>query len=141
MSSPAPLPIQGLHHVARTSRRPEESATFYREILGFRDLERPGFNFRGAWLVGYGIQIHIIENSELAPESVKDIRSRADHLAFAVDDYVPVRETLKARDIPYTEQVNAGGIRQIFFHDPDGHHIEIAVYLPQPPFLDPPVQA
>jgi catechol 2,3-dioxygenase-like lactoylglutathione lyase family enzyme len=125
---PSPLPIKGLHHVAVATRHPDQSAAFYREVLGFRDLNRPPFDFRGAWLYNYGVQIHIIENPSAAPEPIGEIDSRANHLAFAVDDVGPVKEILAARGISVREQINAGGTRQIFFRDPDGHHIEIAVY-------------
>ncbi len=120
------LPIQGLHHIARVTSRPEESAAFYRDVLGFRDLPRPPFDFRGAWLFNYGIQIHIIENRKLAGERNDQIESRANHVAFRVEDMDAVKAVLADHKIKFREQVNAGGIHQIFFHDPDGHHIEIA---------------
>ena len=130
------LPIQGLHHIARVTEEPVVSARFYEEVLGFRPLQRPPFDFRGAWLLGYGVQIHIIENTSLAGGQNAEIDTRANHLAFAVDDHAAVRERLDQFGIAYHEQVNAGGIPQIFFQDPDGHHIEIGIYPPHPPFLD-----
>lgn len=131
----APLPIVALHHIARVTRRPQESIAFYRDVLGFREIKRPGFDFRGGWLYNYGVQIHVIENAARAPHEGGEIDTRADHLAFAVNDVAPVKLRLEEWKIPYREVVNAGGIRQIFFHDPDGHHIEIAVYGPTPPYL------
>lgn len=35
MSKSAPLPLVGLHHVARVTSRLEESIAFYRDVLGF----------------------------------------------------------------------------------------------------------
>lgn len=128
----SPLPIQGLHHVARVTRRPGESTAFYRDVLGFKELERPGFNFRGAWLYNYGLQIHVIENVDAAPDPDRKIDSRGDHLAFHVSDIELAKEGLRARQIEFHEQVNAGGIHQIFFRDPDGHFIELASYGPTP---------
>jgi catechol 2,3-dioxygenase-like lactoylglutathione lyase family enzyme len=124
----AALPIKGLHHVALTTRSAERSAAFYCEVLGFQQLRRPPFNFRGAWLYGYGLQIHIIENPDKAPDPAAEIDSRANHLAFAVEKIEPVRELLEARAVEFRERVNAGGTQQIFFRDPDGHFIEVAVY-------------
>jgi catechol 2,3-dioxygenase-like lactoylglutathione lyase family enzyme len=50
-------------------------------------------------------------------------------------------EAAKARlqeaGIEFLEQVNAGGIHQIFFRDPDGHFIELATYGPTPPPVSP----
>ena len=132
---PTPLPITALHHIARVTTRPEESTAFYRDVLGFRQLERPNFNFRGAWLFNYGVQIHIIENPSAAAESDGEIDTRGNHVALAVDDIEAAKQILHDRGIEFREQVNAGGIHQVFFHDPDGHCIEIAVYPPTPPEL------
>ena len=122
-----PLPLQSLHHVAVSTQWPDESIAFYRDVLGFREVSRPPFDFRGAWLFNYGFQILIIED-KLASQVTGKIDTRANHLAFAVDDIEPVRQTLNAHDIEFIENVNAGGIHQIFFRDPDGNHIEIAVH-------------
>ena len=122
------LPIRGLHHIARVTKRPDVSRAFYRDLLGFRELKRPDFNFRGAWLYNYGVQIHLIENIDVAPDPGNEIDTRDNHLAFSVDDLAPVRKILERHEIAYREKVNAAGSRQIFFQDPDGHHIEIAVY-------------
>jgi len=128
----APLSILRLHHIALATTHPEASTAFYRDVLGFRPIERPSFNFRGAWLANYGLQIHLIENHPFAPEQ-GEIQTRSDHLAFEVDDVEPVIASLSSLGILFRDQVNAGGTRQIFFQDPDGHHIELASYGPQPP--------
>jgi catechol 2,3-dioxygenase-like lactoylglutathione lyase family enzyme len=123
----APLPIQGLHHLSLVARDAERSAAFYRDVMGFRDLRRPPFSFRGAWLFGFGFQIHIIENAAAA-EATARIDTRANHTAFRVTNLDEVRERLVAQGIEFHEQTNAGGARQVFFRDPDGHQIELAVY-------------
>jgi catechol 2,3-dioxygenase-like lactoylglutathione lyase family enzyme len=128
---PTPLPLKNLHHVAVATRDPDASLAFYRDVLGFAPLERPDFNFRGAWLFKDGLQIHIIENQPHDGDGKID--PRADHLAFAVDDLDVVERSLGEHGIQYHKQINAGGIPQIFFHDPDGHHIEIGIYPPTPP--------
>jgi catechol 2,3-dioxygenase-like lactoylglutathione lyase family enzyme len=132
----APLPITHLHHLAIVTCRTEESVKFYTQVLGFRPIQRPNFDFHGAWLLGYGIQIHIIENTAAHGERSAHIDTRMNHVAFAVSDHAPVRKRLIELGIVFAERVNAGGIPQIFFHDPDGNHIEIGIYPPHPPFLD-----
>jgi catechol 2,3-dioxygenase-like lactoylglutathione lyase family enzyme len=118
------------------TRDTDASRAFYCDLLGFRELERPNFNFRGAWLFAYGLQIHLIENALVAGRRTEQIDSRADHLAFAVEDDRAIVAILEQHGIAYRQQVNAGGIHQTFFQDPDGHHIEVAVYPPNPPFVD-----
>jgi len=137
MNADGPLPICHLHHVARTTRDTAKAIAFYCNVLGFRELERPGFSFGGAWLHNYGLQIHIIESTAPAPAAPDAIDSRSNHIAFEVKEYESVLAKLDAWSIPYREQVNAGGIRQIFFLDPDGHHIELAMYPPNPPYASP----
>lgn len=122
-----PLPIEGLHHVALVTRRVDESIAFYRDVLGFCQLERPSFDFRGAWLYNYGVQIHLIENQNLAGGRSSCINTRANHLAFRVREMDSVRALLVDQSLTYREQVNAGGMHQIFLQDPDGHCIEISV--------------
>lgn len=131
----APLPITALHHISLVTRNTQRSVAFYRDVLGFREIKRPNFDFSGAWLFAYGVQIHIIENASQAPATGGPIDSRANHHAFAVSDVEAVKRLLVELEIEYREQLNAGGIQQVFFHDPDGHHIEVAVYGPTPPYL------
>jgi glyoxylase I family protein len=134
-----PLPVKALHHVGITTQSLAESIAFYTDVLGFRAIERPEFDFKGAWLFGLGFQIHIIERPDLAAASASDeIDTKALHLALAVADvevHAGVEQRLKEMGIRYVNQVNAGGIPQIFFQDPDGRHIEIGVYPPAPPFV------
>jgi len=122
------LPIKQLHHVALVTTQTARSVAFYRDVLGFAELRRPDFDFRGAWLYGYGVQLHVIEHEALSQPAREHIQTRENHLAFSVSDVEAAQEVLRAHDVSYHEQVNAGGARQIFFQDPDGHHIELAVY-------------
>lgn len=122
--------IRGLHHISLLTRRLDAARTFYREVLGFEEIPRPNFDFRGAWLYAYGVQIHLIVNESL-PDPALRIESRAEHVAFEVDDTAPLERLLEARGIAYRANVQAStGIRQVFFHDPDGHTIELAAYGP-----------
>jgi catechol 2,3-dioxygenase-like lactoylglutathione lyase family enzyme len=133
---PPPLAIECLHHVGRRTRRLEESLAFYRDVLGFRPIERPNFDFPGAWLFNYGIQVHLIVN-EQAPGPGGEIGTRVDHLALRVPDIDQAERLLQAHKIAYrTNRVARTGVKQLFFLDPDGHHIELASYPPTPAYLD-----
>ncbi|HWB10968.1 MAG TPA: VOC family protein [Pirellulales bacterium] len=125
---PQPLPIRSLHHVARVTRQLEASRAFYRDVLGFRELPRPQLGFPGAWLFNYGIQIHLIVND--APENPRDlIETRDNHLAFYLDDVDVVERLLDEHRVPYRVNLQKEtNIKQIFFRDPDGHHVEVARY-------------
>jgi catechol 2,3-dioxygenase-like lactoylglutathione lyase family enzyme len=75
--------------------------------------------------------MHIIEHPAAAPQPGETIDTRANHLALEVEDLGAAKRQLETWQIPYHEIVNAGGIRQVFFHDPDGHVVEIAIYEPE----------
>lgn len=126
-----PLPVRSLHHVARVTRHLEESRAFYRDVLGFREMERPRIGFPGAWLFNYGLQIHLIVNETSGDGQIPGptIETRDNHLAFLIDDAEVVETRLKAHGVEYrvNYQTNTG-LKQVFFRDPDGHHVEVACY-------------
>lgn len=116
-----------LHHVSRQTKQLETTRQFYVDVLGFREITRPPFQFRGAWLFGCGIQIHLIEEPFDAPAA--PINTRENHIAFAVDDMDGAEEALKQRGISYRRNlVPERNTNQIFFRDPDGWMIELAVF-------------
>ena len=43
-----PLPIQSINHISHGTSRLDDSTTFYRDVLGFRPIQRPPFDFPGA---------------------------------------------------------------------------------------------
>ena len=125
-----PLPIEYIHHVSRVTRDLDKSIGFYCDVLGFQPLDRPGFNFRGAWLFNYGLQIHLIESEHQAPPNIK-IQARVDHVAFRVSDIDTVKRLLDDGGIEYVSRhVPDTGVTQVFFLDPDGNHIECGMYPP-----------
>jgi glyoxylase I family protein len=116
-----------LHHVSRQTQKLEETRRFYCEVLGFKELSRPGFNFPGAWLYGSGIQIHLIQEP-FAPNP-EEINSRESHIAFKVDDMEAAEEVLKHHGIRYRHNVvPERGTNQLFFRDPEGWLIELGPY-------------
>lgn len=125
---PSPLAVESVNHLARIVEDVEKTKAFYRDVLGFREIRRPNFSFPGAWLFNYGLQIHLIRNED---EFTKrhDISTRAAHLAFHVDDIEAAEQTLNDHGIEYRKNyVPDTGVTQIFFHDPDGCHIELGTY-------------
>ena len=124
----SPLDVEGLNHITRTTRKLQETIRFYVEVLGFREITRPGFNFAGSWLYGYGIQLHLIENltNEELPEGVN---TRANHIAFSVPDVEAAAEALTKLGVPFRRNsIPDRGILQIFFRDPEGQLIEVGKY-------------
>ena len=133
---PTPLPISAVNHVGVLTRRVAESTAFYRDVLGFRPVSRPNFNFAGAWLFNYGLMIHLID-SAAAGDRTDEIDTRDNHLALHAEDLAAVERSLQEHGITYRKnEIVDRGIRQLFFQDPDGHHIEVGCYPPTPAFLE-----
>lgn len=125
---PSPLPLKSLHHVARRTRHLEQSVAFYRDVLGFREIPRPALGFPGAWLFNYSLQIHLLYDETIG-EAEGPIHSRDDHLAFFTDDVAAVERLLGEHGVQFRVNIQADtGLKQIFFRDPDGHHVEVATY-------------
>ncbi len=129
--NPEPLSIESINHIARVTQDLDASIAFYRDVLGFRAIQRPDFGFPGAWLFNYGVQIHLIAAAGDPSVDGSNISIRAGHVAFHVTDTDVAEALLKQHGIPYkTNYVADVGVTQLFFLDPDGNHIEIGTYPP-----------
>ncbi|WP_216828646.1 VOC family protein [Alkalihalobacterium elongatum] len=118
-----------LHHVSLPVTDLERAKSFYSEILGLKELDRPNFDFAGAWFQVGNQQIHLI----VLPESkmIKknhEINTRDAHFALRVENYDAALEWLKKHNVPHKEnRYSKSGFAQIFCCDPDGHIIELNV--------------
>jgi catechol 2,3-dioxygenase-like lactoylglutathione lyase family enzyme len=69
----------------------------------------------------------------IVDESIGDpdgpIDTRANHLAFYVDDLDAIERLLTQHGIPHRINIQTETqVKQIFFRDPDGHHVEVGSY-------------
>ncbi len=118
-----------LHHVSFAIRHLETSKHFFAEVLGLPEIERPAFDFPGAWYALGDRQLHLIEQSAAGREVGGRI-SRADHLALEVEDVQAVKRRLSEKGVEFGEGTNQKlGMDQIFCRDPDGHVIEFVSYF------------
>jgi len=132
----APISWTDLNHISLMTKRVEESIAFYKSVLGFRQVERPNFDFRGAWLVRNGICVHLLENP-MAGDPTEVIPTREIHHALHTDDLRAVEKRLVEHGVRFRRNWMANtDLEQLFFQDPDGNVWEIATYRPMPPFLD-----
>ncbi len=122
------LEIQSLNHVGRTTKNLAASIRFYVDVLGCREISRPGFSFGGAWLYLAGMQFHLIEDLT-TPDPPEGINPRENHIAFAVADVDAMEMRLRTLGVACQRNlIPDRGIHQIFFRDPDGWLIEIGKY-------------
>lgn len=107
----------------------EASRRFYRDLLGFSEIVRPGTlkerGVDGCWLFNFGVGLHLIEGEP--PKRSKVICPQGDHFSFNCTNIAEVEEQLVALGVKYVkDQIDHEGIciSQLFFHDPDGVMIE-----------------
>lgn len=121
--------IENLHHVAVSVTDLERAKRFYGEVLGLEEIERPAFDFPGAWYALGQDQLHlIVHTSPLSLRGTTRIDSRDGHFAVRVDDYDGTVARLKAHGVTVKESpVNVTPWSQIYVTDPDGNVIELNV--------------
>jgi len=131
------MTVESLDHYTIVAADLDRSVTFYTDVLGLVNGDRPDFGFPGAWIyVGDKPVVHLVGNDGadfMADRGVGDGGNDGPqgtgsihHVAFratGLDDYV---SRLKANNIPMTEQdVPGWPLHQVFLEDPDGVTIEI----------------
>ena len=121
------IALESLNHIALRTQKLDESIRFYTEVLGFKEISRPPFAFRGAWLYRAGMQIHLLEFPH--PASPDEIDTRGNHIAFACPDLDIAVAELEARGIEYRRNIiPEWNTNQVFFQDPNGWVIELGYY-------------
>jgi glyoxylase I family protein len=123
------LEVDTIHHVSLSVTDLERARRFYGEVLGLQELERPAFDFRGAWYALGDRQLHLIVHT--SPRSLRgttEIDSRDGHFAVRVVDYDATLEQLRAHGIEVLERrTNVTPWSQLYVTDPDGNVIELNV--------------
>ena len=130
------MPLLRMEHYLVLSDDIDKTRDFYRDVLGLREGFRPQLEFPGYWLyVGDTPSIHIAEWQTYAkwtaevgiPISTKAQSTGAvDHIAFNASGFDEMRARLKSRGVDVSENLlDDIGLRQLFFHDPNGVPIEL----------------
>eukprot|EP01031_Cornospumella_fuschlensis_P034824 gene34824-42173_t len=134
------LPLASFNHVSREVLSLEKSKRFYIDILGFHEIPRPPFDCDGCWLMGYGLNLHLVcttvptERQKVKAARIQHFSHalpRVDHIAFLTFDLTAVKQVMDRESVyyKYTNPPNTG-IEQMFLFDPDGNVIEISNCAP-----------
>ncbi|MCM3742456.1 VOC family protein [Oceanobacillus luteolus] len=123
------IKYKSLHHVSLNVTDLEKAKEFYSKILCLKEIQRPDFDFPGAWYEIEGQQLHlIVDSSSQTIRNDKSLSSREGHFALRVENYYDTLSWLKKNEVEIIESPNsASGFAQIFCADPDGNLIELNV--------------
>ena len=123
--------ILELNHVALLVKDLEKSIIFYKEAIGLEEIDRPAFDFPGAWFrIGDFQQLHLIgvRQNDIEINS----NPRGNHFAMRVKSYKHTEEMLKSNGVEYqAPRKRPDGAMQIFLKDPDGYFIELVEIIHQ----------
>lgn len=95
-----------------------EARMFYKDVLGFVEIEKPEALKKngGFWLKGAGIEIHIgVE---------KDVHPSKRHPAFEVGNIDEARARLQHFNVQIKEETQIAGFDRFTFYDPFKNRIE-----------------
>ncbi len=130
--SPLSLQVKHIDHVTFVVRNLEASRRFYVDVLGMKEVARPGFRFPGLWFQAGATQIHLIlEHDESGPAEVfipeQCSLSRTRHVAFEVDDAGEAQRRLRELGVEVVAgpKFRPDGPTQLYVMDPDRNLIEI----------------
>jgi catechol 2,3-dioxygenase-like lactoylglutathione lyase family enzyme len=128
-SSHHPFPALGTHHTSLEVRDLEASLSFYRDLLGMREVSRGGKEDRIVVLLDIGDGTHL-ELTHLATPSPTRAEAPWRHLALSVNEIHRAVEILRAagRPIPVEpREIRLGSIPATiaFFEGPDGESVEL----------------
>ncbi|MCA9139301.1 MAG: VOC family protein [Planctomycetales bacterium] len=119
------MKVYELNHVAIHVADVDASVKFYRDVLCLPPMDRPAFDFPGAWFrLGENQELHLIGDRDLPVYS----GHRGTHFALIVDDLDEWESHLDAHEANrLPRRIRPDGALQTFVQDPDGHWVELCV--------------
>jgi catechol 2,3-dioxygenase-like lactoylglutathione lyase family enzyme len=141
-TTPATLPLQGVHHTARPTWKLAETVHFYRDLLGLplvhaisargwgpddhADFLHFFFDSGNGSTIAFFYYIGAEQPDFATPRP--DYRYKATHTAWRVEtreQLLECRAKVEAAGIPMNYQIRHEVIESIYFNDPNGYSIEI----------------
>jgi glyoxylase I family protein len=132
------MSIRGFHHLAIQVRSLEETAAFYRRILGLAERERhhrPDGTLRSIWLDVPGTSGGFLALEEAACEPARDDPFRTDRagpllLALRIDakERATVLAELERLGVPVVHQTRW----TVYFRDPEGNRLALSHHPEDP---------
>lgn len=116
------MKLTGIHHHSVRVSDMERAVTFYRDIMGLREIGIPS-TFAPAGLRVRWFQIGD-QHLHLMPAEHADVPSPR-HIALNIEDAQKGRAYFKSKGVPTREDVLIPGADRFIVSDPDGNNIEL----------------
>ena len=122
------MDLEGIDHVALSVQDVEKAAQWYIAVLGFKPLHQ-GMWDRVPVFIGTGTTALALFPARSQPDAGSPAAIRMLHLAMRADrkNFLAAQEELNQRGIKFEFQDHEIS-HSIYFHDPDGHILEITTY-------------
>lgn len=136
------IPTEGVHHITLIGSNRQDTIDFYEGVLGMPLIfEQPNLDVpEEAHLYfdagdGCLITFFVRENQKTDPEPVPEAVGSLHHIAYAVsrETFDRAAAGLEAIGYPNTGRVDRGFMDSLYFRDPNGLRLELAVYVFTPP--------
>lgn len=138
----ATIQVQGVHHITFIGSNRDDTIAFYSGVLGMPlIMEQPNldvpeethlyFDAGDGRLLTFFVRPSRATASVPNPEGIGNLH----HIAFTVSraTYTQIAQRLNARGIENTGPIDRGFMDSIYFRDPNGQQLEIAVFKFEPP--------
>ena len=122
------MPAIDLHHLAIKTADVAATATFWNDVLGSHSVDRPQFDFPGAWLQFGSTMIHLYGGDAATnSEGGHDRGAGAiDHVALKASGFDEMRDLLSSKALNWRQMdIPSFGLWQLFVHGPNGVLVEL----------------
>ena len=130
------MTFDSLHHVAISVSDLARAREFYGNVLGLKEIPRPGFPFDGAWYrIGTHQELHLIVSRDPTFRTGKGVTLEDGHFALRVKSLREALAHLESKGLQATNDAPGRSMRvnttsvtgypQIHILDPDRNVIEI----------------
>ncbi|AMM93438.1 glyoxalase [Peribacillus sp. SIMBA_075] len=102
----------------------DQSRKFFKEILMFREVDKPASlkSSGGVWFESGSIKIHVGTEDQFIP-------ARKAHPALEVENLRDFKQHLITNRVSFTEDKRLPGANRIYISDPFGNRIEILEWI------------